>query len=231
MRRIIAALLLCTALWCCFPRSIRNSSQPKTKDEQNKHVQLQGVGPEALNTPHSSSGLESRVSRRPDTLIIFNMYHGGVMIRVLILCTHNSARSQMAEALTREAARQARLELDVHSAGTEATRVKEDAKTVMAELGLSLDSHTSKTLWDVPDARNFDYVITVCDSAAEACPVYPGQTKRRHYPFVDPSGGSLDRWRAVRDQQQVQFQAFVQALAGGQEPPESYTDSPPVSVA
>lgn len=153
------------------------------------------------------------------------------MTRVLILCTHNSARSQMAEALAREAARQAGLPLDVHSAGTEATRVKEDAKTVMAEIGLSLEGHTSKTLSDVPDPQNFDYVVTVCDSAAEACPVYPGHTVRRHYPFVDPSGGSLDRWRAVRDQLQGQFQAFVQALRTGQEAPPSYTQSPDVAVA
>lgn len=101
------------------------------------------------------------------------------MPRVLILCTHNSARSQMAEALTRDAARRLRVDLDVHSAGTEATRVKPDAITVMNELGLDLSAHTSKTLHDVPDAQNFDYFITVCDSAAEACPIYPGHTLRR----------------------------------------------------
>jgi len=152
------------------------------------------------------------------------------MTRVLILCTHNSARSQMAEALTREAARRVSLDLDVHSAGTEATRVKDDAKTVMAEIGLSLDGHTSKTLWDVPDPQNFDYVITVCDSAAEACPVYPGKTHRLHYPFTDPSGGSLDRWRTVRDQLRGQFEAFVQALKDGQPVPASYDDSPTVNA-
>ncbi|MEF2279398.1 arsenate reductase ArsC [Deinococcus sp. YIM 134068] len=153
------------------------------------------------------------------------------MKRVLILCTHNSARSQMAEALTREAARVAGLDLDVHSAGTEATRVKDDAKTVMGEIGLSLDGHSSKTLRDVPDPQNFDYVITVCDSAAEACPVYPGKTHRLHYPFTDPSGGSLDRWRTVRDQLRRQFEAFVQALKDGQPVPPTYADSPPVPVA
>lgn len=137
----------------------------------------------------------------------------------------------MAEALTRDAARRLGVLLEVHSAGTEATRVKDDAKTVMAELGLDLSAHTSKTLWDVPDAQNFDYVITVCDSAAEACPVYPGQTIRRHYPFVDPSGGSLDRWRAVRDQQQIQFGAFVQALKEGRDVPATLGESPAVSVA
>ncbi|PIG97389.1 arsenate reductase ArsC [Deinococcus sp. UR1] len=153
------------------------------------------------------------------------------MTRVLILCTHNSARSQMAEALTRDAARRLGVNLEVHSAGTEATRVKDDAITVMNELGLDLSTHTSKTLWDVPDAQNFDYVVTVCDSAAEACPVYPGQTTRRHYPFVDPSGGSLDRWRAVRDQLGVQFEAFVQALKDGRDAPPTYEDSPAVTVA
>nr|WP_255579595.1 MULTISPECIES: arsenate reductase ArsC [unclassified Deinococcus] len=149
----------------------------------------------------------------------------------MILCTHNSARSQMAEALTRDAARRLGVNLEVHSAGTEATRVKDDAITVMNELGLDLSTHTSKTLWDVPDAQNFDYVVTVCDSAAEACPVYPGQTTRRHYPFVDPSGGSLDRWRAVRDQLRVQFEAFVQALKDGRDAPPTYEDSPAVTVA
>ncbi|EYB66419.1 protein tyrosine phosphatase [Deinococcus phoenicis] len=153
------------------------------------------------------------------------------MTRVLILCTHNSARSQMAEALTREAARKVGLDLEVHSAGTEATRVKDDAKTVMAEIGLNLDGHTSKTLYDVPDPQNFDYVVTVCDSAAEACPVYPGRTTRLHYPFMDPSGGSLDRWRAVRDQLAEQFTAFVQALEAGQPVPPAYQAGPAVHVA
>ena len=153
------------------------------------------------------------------------------MPRVLILCTHNSARSQMAEALTRAAAQRAGLDLDVHSAGTQATRVKEEASTVMAEIGLNLSGHTSKTLYDVSDPWNFDYVITVCDSAAEACPVYPAQTVRRHYPFTDPSGGSLERWRAVRGQLQAQFERFVTALQAGQPTPESYDHSPAVTVA
>ena len=150
--------------------------------------------------------------------------------RVLILCTHNSARSQMAEALTRNAAQKLGIELDVQSAGTEATCVKDDAKTVMAEIGLSLDGHSSKTLHDVPDPQNFDYVITVCDSAAEACPVYPGKTTRLHYPFTDPSGGTLDRWRAVRDQLGVQFSAFVRSLKEGEPAPATYEDSPAVPV-
>lgn len=153
------------------------------------------------------------------------------MKRVLILCTHNSARSQMAEALTRDAALRAKLPLEVHSAGTEATRVKDEAKAVMVELGLDLSSHTSKTLHDVPDAQRFDYVITVCDSANDACPIYLGQTERRHYPFVDPSGGTLAKWREVRDQMKVQFDSFVEALAQGQEVPASYADARTVQNA
>ena len=153
------------------------------------------------------------------------------MFRVLILCTHNSARSQMAEGLTRRAAQALGVQIDVFSAGTEATRVKPEAISVMAELGIDLNAHTSKTLFNVPDPWNFDYVVTVCDSAAEACPTYPAQTTMRHYPFTDPSSGSLDRWRAVRDQLNVQFTAFVQALRDGQQLPASYELSPAVSVA
>lgn len=141
------------------------------------------------------------------------------MKRVLILCTHNSARSQMAEAITRAAAADIGFPLEVYSAGTEATFVKDGAKTVMAEIGLNLDHHTSKTQYEVPDPQNFDYVITVCDSANDACPRYPGHTTRLHYPFTDPSGGSLERWQAVRDQMRPQFTAFVQALAAGEAVP------------
>lgn len=136
----------------------------------------------------------------------------------------------MAEALARDAARRLGVALEVHSAGTEATRVKEEARAVMAEVGLDLAGHHSKTLWEVPDAQNFDYVITVCDSAAESCPAYPGQTTRRHYPFVDPSGGSLERWREVRGQLKTRFDAVVQALAGGAELPASEEHSPPVTA-
>ena len=113
------------------------------------------------------------------------------MPRVLILCTHNSARSQMAEGLTRRAARDLGLDLDVFSAGTEATIVKPDAITVMAELGIDLGTHTSKTLFDVPDPWNFEYVVTVCGSAAEACPAYPAKTR-------SPSSSSPENPAAAR---------------------------------
>jgi arsenate reductase (thioredoxin) len=149
-------------------------------------------------------------------------------MRLLILCTHNSARSQMGQGWARHHAQSYGLEIEVHSAGTEATRVKPEAITVMNEVGIDLSSHTSKTLYDLPDPWHFDYVITVCDSAAEACPVYPAQTTRLHYPFTDPSGGDLETWRRVRDQIGTQLEAFICALRDAQPIPATYTDAPSV---
>jgi arsenate reductase (thioredoxin) len=149
-------------------------------------------------------------------------------MRVLILCTHNSARSQMAEGWARHHAQAMGLKADIWSAGTEATRVKADAITVMTEVGIDLSAHSSKTLYDLPDPWNFDYVITVCDSAAEACPVYPAATKRLHYPFHDPSAQSLEVWRRVRDQIGVQLEAFVWALKDGSPVPATYAIAPSI---
>ena len=148
-----------------------------------------------------------------------------------MLRIHNSARSQLAEGLTRKAAQSIGFDLDVFSAGTEATSVKANAVTVMAELGINLSAAFSKTLFGLPDPWNFDYVVTVCDSAAEACPSYPARTTMWHYPFTDPSGGSLERWRTVRGQLAFWFTAFVQALSDGQPIPDSYGQSPAVPVA
>ena len=139
-------------------------------------------------------------------------------MRILILCTHNSARSQMAEGWTRHHAERVGLEADIHSAGTEATRVKPEATEVMAEVGIDLSGHSSKTLYDLPDPWNFDYVITVCDNAAEACPVYPAKTTRLHHPFHDPSGQGLEVWRRVRDEIGAKFEAFVNDLQRGATP-------------
>ncbi len=152
------------------------------------------------------------------------------MVRILILCTHNSARSQMAEGWTRHFAHQHSFETEVWSAGTEATFVKPQALEVMSEVGIDLSHHTSKTLYDLPDPWNFDGVVTVCDSAAEACPVYPALTVKLHYPFVDPSGPDLEKWRTVRDQMRPQFEALVLALKNGTPLPPTYTDSPAVSA-
>lgn len=123
----------------------------------------------------------------------------GAMKRILVLCTHNSARSQMAEGWLRHHAQQLGLVTEIHSAGSEATLVKPDAIRAMAEVGIDLSSHHSKVLHELPDPFAFDLVITVCDAANEACPIYPASTQRLHLPFPDPSGGPLERWRTVRD--------------------------------
>ena len=122
--------------------------------------------------------------------------------RVLFLCTHNSARSQMAEGFLRALAGE---RFDVASAGTEATHVHPLAIMAMAEVGIDLDGHTSKTI-DVFFNQPWDYVITVCDSANERCPMFPGGTTRIHWSFDDPSQATgtdedkLKKFRRVRDE-------------------------------
>ncbi len=120
------------------------------------------------------------------------------MKRILVLCTHNLARSQMAEGWLRHFVTEKSLDVEVWSAGTEKTKVKPDAITVMQEAGIDISDHTSKTLYEVPDPWNFDILITVCDRANETCPAYPAKTTRLHVSFPDPSGQSLERWREVR---------------------------------
>ena len=114
-------------------------------------------------------------------------------MRVLVLCTHNSARSQMAEAWLKHFARELGVDLEVHSAGTEKAFVKEEAKRVMAEVGLDLSGHFSKTLFEVPDPWDFGLVLTVCDQAKEACPAYPARTESATSPSPTPRGNP---WRS-----------------------------------
>jgi arsenate reductase (thioredoxin) len=122
--------------------------------------------------------------------------------RVLFLCTHNSARSQMAEGLLKSTAAE---RFEVASAGTQATRVHPLAARVMAEVGVDVGGHTSKPVDEFLKQR-WDYVITVCDAANEACPVFPGQATRLHWSFEDPSQATgteaerLAAFRQVRDQ-------------------------------
>src|SRR4051812_17391004 len=103
--------------------------------------------------------------------------------RVLILCTANSARSQMAEGLLRHDAGD---RFDVASAGTRATFVRPEAVTVMREIGIDISGHRSKTV-DEFAGESFDLVLTVCDSAKETCPIYPGHGTRVHRAFADPA--------------------------------------------
>ena len=103
--------------------------------------------------------------------------------RVLILCTHNSARSQMAEGYLRHLAGD---RFEVESAGTEQTEVRPEAIEAMHRDGIDISGQTSKTLDRFVD-QSWDYVITVCDQANESCPVFPGAKHRLHWSFEDPS--------------------------------------------
>jgi arsenate reductase len=131
--------------------------------------------------------------------------------RVLFLCTHNSARSQMAEGWLRHLAG-ARFE--AASAGTEATRVHPLAIQAMREVGIDLGAHTSKTVDALLD-RPWDFVVTVCDAANERCPLFPGRTTRLHWSFEDPSqvaGGEAERlgtFRRVRDEIRARLQDWL----------------------
>jgi arsenate reductase len=121
---------------------------------------------------------------------------------VLILCTGNSARSQMAEGLLRHAAGD---RFEVSSAGTQPSRVRPEAIAVMQELGIDISSQRSKSVEEFA-ARDFDYVLTVCDNAKESCPIYPGHGNRLHHSFEDPAAVQgtdeyrLAAFRRVRDQ-------------------------------
>ena len=122
----------------------------------------------------------------------------GDRTRVLFLCTHNSARSQMAEGLLRGMAGD---RFEVFSAGTEATRVRPEAISVMAEIGLDISAQESEAL-DRYLGKALDLVVTVCDDANETCPVFPGAKERLHWSFPEPSkaaGGCEERLRAFRD--------------------------------
>jgi arsenate reductase len=122
--------------------------------------------------------------------------------RVLILCTGNSARSQMAEGLLRAAAGD---RVEAYSAGTKPSSVRPEAIAVMAEEGIDIRGHRSKSV-DEFAGQEFDLVITVCDHANEICPVFPGRTRRVHRSFEDPAAvvgteeERLTAFRRVRDE-------------------------------
>ncbi|MBI3311948.1 MAG: arsenate reductase ArsC [Candidatus Omnitrophica bacterium] len=119
------------------------------------------------------------------------------MKRVLILCTGNSIRSQMAEGILRHLGGRA---LEVHSAGTHPSSVNPSAIKVMAEIGIDISKHRSKSVNEFV-GQSFDCVITVCDSAREYCPVFPGQPEQIHWSLPDPAavqGGDMERLQAFR---------------------------------
>lgn len=132
--------------------------------------------------------------------------------RVLILCTGNSARSQMAEGLLRDLAGD---KFDVESAGTIASFVRPQAIEAMREVGIDISGHRSKSLDEFRD-QEFDYVITVCDNAAENCPVFPGRAERIHWSFDDPADASgtddekLAVFRRVREEISARLREFAE---------------------
>ena len=122
--------------------------------------------------------------------------------KLLVLCTGNSARSQMAEGLLRHEGGD---RFEVYSAGTKPSRVRDEAVAVMKEIGIDISGQRSKSVDDFV-GQDLDFVITVCSHAHQACPVFPGNVKRLHWPFDDPAvvQGSEDvrlaAFRKVRDQ-------------------------------
>jgi arsenate reductase (thioredoxin) len=129
--------------------------------------------------------------------------------RVLFLCTGNSARSQMAEGLLRYIAGD---QFEVFSAGTRPVGLNPNAVTAMSEIGINIAGSRSKSI-DEFAGQQFEYVFTVCDSARESCPIFPGGGKRLHQSFEDPAAAPADRqlavFREVRDQIAERLHRFV----------------------
>jgi len=135
------------------------------------------------------------------------------MKRVLFVCTGNRARSQMAEGLLRHLAGN---RFEAHSAGTQPKGLAERTVEVMREIGIDVSGQRSKHV-DVYAGQPFDYVITVCDSARQNCPVFPGGGERIHWDVEDPADtiargdGPLDAFRAARDELRRRIEEFLAA--------------------
>lgn len=131
--------------------------------------------------------------------------------RVLFLCTGNSCRSQMAEGFLRQLAGD---QFEIFSAGTHPSQVNPRAIASMTELGVDISNHKSQSVDEFSD-QNFDYVITVCDSARATCPVFPHSNKSLHWSFEDPAEATgteeqvMQVFRKVRDQIKDQIQMFI----------------------
>jgi arsenate reductase len=136
--------------------------------------------------------------------------------RVLILCTGNSARSQMAEGLLRH---DGGAGFEVHSAGVRPTSVRPEAVEAMRETGIDISGHRSKSVEEF-ESQPFDYVITVCDNAKEQCPIYPTTMRRVHWSFDDPAEAAGDFaarlavFRRVRDEIRARLREFISDEAG-----------------
>ena len=130
--------------------------------------------------------------------------------RVLFMCTGNVARSQMAEGLLRHVAGD---RFEVFSGGVIPSYVRPNAIAVMKELGIDISDHRSKSVNEFLDT-SFDYVITVCDYAAQRCPSFPGNAKRIHWSVEDPvvigdDEAQLEAFRMARDDLKDRIQQFI----------------------
>jgi arsenate reductase len=139
--------------------------------------------------------------------------------RILVLCTGNSARSQMGEGLFRH---EGGGDWEVFSAGTKPGAVRPEAIAVMKEIGIDISGHRSKSV-DKFAGQNFDYVVTVCDNARDTCPVFPAHAARIHWSLEDPAAfqgtdeARLAFFRKIRDQLHERVKTFFrdrQAAAG-----------------
>jgi arsenate reductase (thioredoxin) len=137
--------------------------------------------------------------------------------RVLFICVHNSARSQMAEAFLKQLCGD---RFEVQSAGLEPGKLNGIVVEAMREVGIDISRNTTKALWDfVRAGTTFSYVITVCDeTSAERCPIFPGMTARLHWGFPDPSGFTgtpeekLVKTRDVRDAIEAKIEAWCREV-------------------
>lgn len=140
---------------------------------------------------------------------------------MLFLCVHNSARSQMAEGLLRSMAGD---RVVVGSAGLEAGRLRPEAVAVMSELGLDISAQRSKSVEELAGER-FDIVVTTCDEAKEACPLFPGAAETLHWGLTDPAAVEgdeetrLEAFREVRDELWTHVAELTRDLERGQSVP------------
>jgi arsenate reductase (thioredoxin) len=136
--------------------------------------------------------------------------------KVLFLCTHNSARSQMAEAFLK---RYGGDQFDAYSAGLEPTELHPLARKVMEEIGFDMNEHRSKDLRQFLGKTHFGYLVTVCARAESECPIFPGVAVRLHWPFEDPASfeGSeeenTNKFREIRDQIRERVKLWVKEFS------------------
>ncbi len=137
--------------------------------------------------------------------------------KVIFICTHNSARSQMAEGLLNGLYGD---EYEAHSAGTAPSKVNPYAVQAMAEIDIDISNNRSKSIEEFQNVE-FDYVVTVCDHAKETCPVLPGRHQHIHKSFADPSGAKgnyndkFDAFRSCREEIKAWIQKSLRSLSNG----------------